>query len=152
MSGIRVRWRALGKGAAVAAVGLIALQLLPGLLRPPEAPPLASDVGLPRPDPLDANQVSRLAGRQVDSHREGEGGRGRLGRARVAARPMRPSPRVRAPARPPRPAPPPLPGAAPVPAVAPAPPAPPPAPEPPVAAAPAPPPPPGDGSLEFAPH
>ena len=34
--------------ALVAVAALLALQLLPALLKPPEPPPLAADVGLPR--------------------------------------------------------------------------------------------------------
>src|SRR4051794_6230582 len=49
MGNLRVRWpavaRRLGAGLAV----LLALQTLPSLLRPPSPPPLAADVGLPRP-------------------------------------------------------------------------------------------------------
>jgi len=38
----------LGKGVALAAVGLLALQVVPGLLKPPAPAPLAGDVGLPQ--------------------------------------------------------------------------------------------------------
>jgi len=48
MGGVRVRWRAVGKAAAIAAAGLAALALLPSLARPPVPPPLPRDVGLPR--------------------------------------------------------------------------------------------------------
>src|SRR5436305_15025748 len=43
-----VRWSRAAKAMAVAVVALIALQALPSLLKPPEPPPLAPDVGLPR--------------------------------------------------------------------------------------------------------
>ena len=45
---MRVRWSAAGKATLVAVVALLALRLLPPLLKPPEPPPLAADVGLPR--------------------------------------------------------------------------------------------------------
>jgi hypothetical protein len=48
VGGIRIRWGALGRFAAIAAAGLAALQILPGLLQAPQPPPLARDVGLPR--------------------------------------------------------------------------------------------------------
>src|ERR1700679_494078 len=48
MSGVRIRWMTLGKGMALAGVGLLALQVVPSLLKPPAAPPWAGDVGLPR--------------------------------------------------------------------------------------------------------
>ena len=45
---VRIHWQTVGKLAAAAAVALLGLQLLPGLLRAPEPPPLDADVGLPR--------------------------------------------------------------------------------------------------------
>lgn len=48
MAGLRIRWRAVGRVAAILAVGLIALRLVPTLLRAPEPPPLSRDVGLPK--------------------------------------------------------------------------------------------------------
>jgi hypothetical protein len=51
MAGVRIRWRGVARAAAIVVVGLIALRLLPGLLRAPEPPPLAADVGLPRAKP-----------------------------------------------------------------------------------------------------
>jgi len=48
VGGLRIRWVTLGKGMALAGVGLLALQVVPSLLRPPKPPPLAGDVGLPR--------------------------------------------------------------------------------------------------------
>jgi hypothetical protein len=51
MTGVRIRWAVLGKVAAIAVAGLAAVQVLPGLLRAPEPPPLAADVGLPRTAP-----------------------------------------------------------------------------------------------------
>ncbi len=49
MRGVRIRWRGLAKVAAAACVGLIVINLLPGMLRAPEPPPLGADVGLPKP-------------------------------------------------------------------------------------------------------
>src|ERR1044072_4332135 len=46
--GLRVRWGAAVKGAALIVAALLALQALPGLLKPPDPPPLPADVGLPR--------------------------------------------------------------------------------------------------------
>src|SRR5919106_916856 len=46
--GLRVRWSAAAKGALLVGSGLLALFALPGLLKPPEPPPLPADVGLPR--------------------------------------------------------------------------------------------------------
>jgi hypothetical protein len=48
VTGVRIRWAVLAKVAAIAVGGLAALQVLPGMLRAPEPPPLAADVGLPR--------------------------------------------------------------------------------------------------------
>jgi len=48
MAGLRIRWRGVARAAAIVAVGLIALRLVPILLRAPEPPPLGRDVGLPR--------------------------------------------------------------------------------------------------------
>jgi hypothetical protein len=52
MAGLRIRWRGVARVAVVVAVGLIGLRLLPGLLRAPEPPPLAADVGLPQARPV----------------------------------------------------------------------------------------------------
>jgi hypothetical protein len=48
MAGVRIRWRGVARVAAIVLVALVALRLLPGLLRAPEPPPLAGDVGLPK--------------------------------------------------------------------------------------------------------
>ncbi len=48
MAGLRIRWRGVGRVAAIVALGLIAVRLVPGLLSTPEPPPLAADVGLPK--------------------------------------------------------------------------------------------------------
>jgi hypothetical protein len=48
MANVRIRWRGVMRVVAIVAVALIALHLLPGLLRAPEPPPLTADVGLPR--------------------------------------------------------------------------------------------------------
>jgi hypothetical protein len=151
MGGVRVRWRSVGKVAALAAGGLIALQALPGLLRAPEPPPLAADVGLPRPLPGEVREEIDLRAGPADPARGGAVIRERVGPARVVRR----SPPKARPVLRPEPAsistPPPAPPSAPAPAPA-ASPAPPPQPE---AVSPAPPPaapPPSDGSVEFAPH
>jgi len=138
---LRIRWGWLARGAGVLATGLIALQVLPNLLAPPEAPPLAADVGLPR--------VGAGVERVPSISREPEPApepaapapapaRGGISAATavIGTTPRRHKPRPRAPA--PLPAPPPPPEPAPLAPAPPPPPAPPPAPE--------------DGSLEFAPH
>jgi hypothetical protein len=43
-----VHWRGAAKAAAIALASLFALQVLPGLLAPPQPPAPAADVGLPR--------------------------------------------------------------------------------------------------------
>jgi len=48
MWGLRIRWRRVARTAAIVVVGLIALRLVPTLLRAPEPPPLGRDVGLPK--------------------------------------------------------------------------------------------------------
>ena len=59
MAGVRIRWRGVARVAAVVLVALIALRLLPGLLRAPEPPPLGADVGLPRATPVRASRSRR---------------------------------------------------------------------------------------------
>lgn len=157
MGRVRVRWRGVGKVAAVLIAGLVALQVLPGLLKPPEAPPLAADVGLPRvsvphepaveihepaqaskppkvkPEPRRSNGLSAataVIGTTPRRHKP----RRREPRGDLFSHTERKSPAPPPPAPPPPPEPPPY--------------VPPPAPEPP----PNPPPPPTDGSVEFAPH
>jgi len=69
MRGVRVRWASAAKVAAIAVAALVALQALPALLKPPEPPPLAPDVGLPRivpveraPKPVPKKQRSQTDG------------------------------------------------------------------------------------------
>ncbi len=164
MGGVRIRWKVLGKVAMVGVAGLVALQLLPPLLKPPEPPPLAADVGLPpigvrpgsEPAPGEARQVGtdppgalrprerRLAApRSLKMPGKPTQPRRRERRPRHKPRDQQrptspapvPAPVVRAPG--PSPAPSPEPAASPAPTPAPEP-APAPAPE--------------DGSLEFTPH
>ncbi len=52
MASVRIRWGGVARVAAIVVVGLLALRLLPGLLRAPEPPPLAADVGLPQAKPV----------------------------------------------------------------------------------------------------
>jgi hypothetical protein len=159
MTGVRVRWTVLGRVAAIAVAGLAAVQVLPGLLRAPEPPPLAADVGLPRPQ-----AVARF-------HRHEPRAKGTADRT-VRPRPVRTAPRRSGPAgsavissfprrhkanpRPSKPAPEPV-AAAPVqPSAVALPTAPAAAAETQPTATPeapiAPPEPPNDGSVEFAPH
>jgi hypothetical protein len=60
MAGVRIRWSGVARVAAVVVVGLIALRLLPGLLRAPEPPPLAADVGLPKAEPVKSEPVRAI--------------------------------------------------------------------------------------------
>jgi hypothetical protein len=48
MASVRIRWRGVARAAAIVVVALIALRVVPSLLRAPEPPPLGRDVGLPR--------------------------------------------------------------------------------------------------------
>jgi hypothetical protein len=57
MGGIRIRWRGVGKVAAIAVAAVVGLSLLPGLLRAPEPPPLGADVGLPQVTPTPEEPV-----------------------------------------------------------------------------------------------
>jgi hypothetical protein len=165
MGRVRVQWRGVGKVAVAAVLGLAALQVLPGLLRPPQAPPLAADVGLPRvsggereiaireadakprprrpPHPRRADGVSAATAVIGTTPQEPRPKRSRRKGRVEFVRPLR-TKSIRPSASTPAPAPeaPPY-----VP-----PPAPPPAPEFVPAQAPEPPPPPGDGSVEFAPR
>ena len=49
MGGLRIRWRAAGRGIVAITVAVLALQAVPSLLKPPAPPPLADDIGLPQP-------------------------------------------------------------------------------------------------------
>lgn len=161
MGRVRVQWRSVAKVAAALAAGLAALQVLPALLKAPEAPPLASDVGLPRlhvprEPAVEIREPKRRPKRQPKLRRSDDisAATATIGttpqnrprrRGRRGRRGELPSHTGRkSPAAPPPPAfePPPY-----VP-----PPEPPPAPEPAPAPAPQPTPPPTDGSVEFAPH
>lgn len=147
----------MGKGAVALAAGLVALQVLPGLLRPPQAPPLAADVGLPRVAGAERELVIREAEPKPRPQPKPKPLRAHGLSAATAV--IGTKPRRRVPKRRPveslshterkSPAP-----SQPVPTPAPEPPpyAPPPEPEPVPAPAPDPPPPPSDGSVEFAPH
>ncbi|MGN6216725.1 MAG: hypothetical protein ACTHN7_07190 [Solirubrobacterales bacterium] len=126
MRGVRVRWARAGKAAAIAIAGLVALQALPGLLKPPAPPPLEADVGLPRVVPKEPAPVRRRRGRQA------------VGPAIVVAKPA-------APAHPPKPPSPSSPSTPEPAAYVPPPPPAPAAPSPPPAVV-------DDGSEEFAPH
>src|SRR6476659_744087 len=144
--GFRVRWELVAKGAAVVVAGLVALQLVPALLKPPAPEPLPADVGLSRvaasPLELPERRPQRPLGRVVSgggvsrraepSEGEAHPAEGSRPSARRRSQPKRGTPTRRQDP----------------PAEAPAPDAPPtePAPEPP------PPAPPDDGSMEFAPH
>jgi hypothetical protein len=57
MAGVRIRWRGVARVAAIVAVGLIALSIVPSLLHAPAAPPLGRDVGLPRARPATSRPV-----------------------------------------------------------------------------------------------
>jgi len=133
---VRIRWSGVGKIAIVAVAALLALQTLPGLLRPPQPPPLGEDVGLPQvPPPTEPPPKLRFESPPV----EDKGTTGSARRDVISSRPRkkRPKPKVEtmpAPAAPP----PPVsyePPASPLPVPPPPPPAPP-----------------GDGSEEFAPR
>lgn len=171
MGQLRIRWGWLARGAGVLAGGLVALQVLPGVLAPPEAPPLAADVGLPRvgqegrgeivpreqevrtpdtrpvpksrsaPKPRSSRGVSAATAIIGSTPRHEGPGRNARHGGRDEARPRPPRPTP-----PPRPAPPDAPPtpspATPAPAAEPA----------PAAPAPVPSPAPEDGSLEFAPR
>ncbi len=53
---MRIRWRGVGRAAAIVVVALIGMRLLPDLLRAPEPPPLGADVGLPKAKPAAASR------------------------------------------------------------------------------------------------
>ncbi len=48
MAGMRIRWRGVARVGAIVLIAVIALRLVPGLLRTPEPPPVPADVGLPK--------------------------------------------------------------------------------------------------------
>jgi len=130
--------------AAIAIVVLLALQALPGLMRPPAPPPLDADVGLPRATPHDAepelHQILAPKQPKLDAVRR-RGQSVSAATAVISSKPRRPRrkhrqpPSVALPA--PEPPPAPAPTYSPPAALTPPPPAPTPA---------------GDGSEEFAPH
>ncbi|MGC1165481.1 MAG: hypothetical protein WA862_05170, partial [Solirubrobacterales bacterium] len=79
----------------VAVAALLAMRLLPALLKPPEPPPLAADVGLPKvaievqPERTPQSRAPRSASRErkrVERRRAPSRRRGRLGAA-IAAKP-----------------------------------------------------------------
>jgi hypothetical protein len=148
---VRIRWKAAGKVAAIAVGGLLALQVLPGLLKPPAPPPLGADVGLPQvevrpqaeppPPPLSSAPKPRKRGRldaKISSKPKPHRRKKRSQPKRVKSRPTATPPAI---APPPEPAPEPAPPPAPEPSPAPS--------EPPTRV---PPPPANDGSMEFAPR
>jgi negative regulator of sigma E activity len=152
MGRVRVQWRSVGQVAAALAVGLAALQVLPELLKPPEAPPLAADVGLPRV-PVPREQAVEIGAPRAKPQPKPRPSQGlSAATAVIGTAPRRHKPKRRDPSgdllshterKSPDPPPP-----SPPPATQPPPYVPPAAPEP----APEPPPPPTDGSVEFAPH
>jgi len=145
---VRVRWAGTWKVAAVAVGLLIAVQALPVLMRPPQPPPLAKDVGLPPVMPAAEESPPPNLRFETDAERP----KGTTGMAATGVISSTPRPRQRRERRQivrPSPAPQPpvsaTPPAEPVPYEPPTPPIAPPAPAPPPA-------PPGDGSEEFAPR
>src|SRR5215218_3362481 len=143
----------MAKVAAVAVVTLLAVQALPGFLRPPEPPPLEPDVGLPQVVPTEPSPspAARAAGPVSDRGLSLPGESSRSSPPAAETRTIDEKPSRRSPSRhkeqlPPAatPLPPPAPAPEPVAPV----PVPPPAPVP----VPPPPAPPSDGSEEFAPH
>lgn len=48
MGNLRVRWQSAARALAALAAAGLAITLAPGLLKTPEPPPIAADVGLPR--------------------------------------------------------------------------------------------------------
>jgi hypothetical protein len=162
MAGVRIRWRGVARAAAIVVVGLIALRLLPGLLRAPEPPPLGADVGLPQAKPVRAaaKREPKPPRQRPKRHRQKPKPRQKVrvvpdrpaSKAVIGTEPKRRRPPNRHHGKTPRPRPAPVESAPPaVPEYVPPPPpepTPAPVPEP----APTPPPAPGDGSEEFAPH
>jgi hypothetical protein len=138
----------VAKVAAAAAVGLIVISLLPGLLRAPEPPPLGADVGLPKATPTAPAPHPRPPQRRRRKVvADAPASTAVIGtRTRHPRRHRPPSPTVRKPAARRR-----EPSPETVPEYAP-PPAPEPAPEPVYEPPPSPPTTPDDGSQEFAPH
>lgn len=139
--GLRVRWTFVAKSAAILAGLLLAIQLVPELLKPPPPEPLPADVGLPRVK-VDRSPIRNLgreaAGRWPMRRAESAEGKPR------SRHPVDPGPRSRAERKQgpsPRRQDPPAATPEPEPAPEPSPPPPPP-----------PPPPLDDGSMEFAPR
>ncbi|HEU5252902.1 MAG TPA: hypothetical protein VFU16_06225 [Solirubrobacterales bacterium] len=143
MGAVRIRWSSAARAAIVAVAALIALQALPSLLRPPEPPPLAEDVGLPRvvPHLEPAPPTSRFESAPLEDKGATKPRTELPGADVISSKPKRQK------SKPPRSAPS-------VPAPVAPPPAPLPSPPPVVYEDPAPPPPapPSDGSEEFAPR
>src|SRR4029077_3917251 len=77
--GLRVRWQLAAKGAAVVVAVLLALQLVPSLLKPPAPEPLPADVGLPQVVSV-APQVPIAGERPQASRRKLAQSQRRLGR------------------------------------------------------------------------
>jgi hypothetical protein len=138
----RIRWSSLGRPIAAALATIVAIALLPGLLAPPEPPPLPADVGLPRAAAVNLDAAPRPLPRSTPDRRRPPGDRrpserqGRRAperdRDRSEPPPDTPAPAASAagapaPAAPPAPVPEPIPPPPPQPAVS-APPPPPPAP------------------------
>lgn len=65
MRGVRIQWRAAGKGGAAILVAVLALVTGPKLLEAPAPPPLAADVGLPRRRPAATLPIAPVAGPAV---------------------------------------------------------------------------------------
>src|SRR3954451_10335951 len=82
MRRVRVRWTSAAKAAAIAVAALVALQALPALLKPPEPPPLAADVGLPKVVPQEQAPQEPVRRRGLERPRGITG----LGPAKVVSR------------------------------------------------------------------
>jgi hypothetical protein len=158
MNNLRIRWSAAWKLLLGVGLVLLALQVAPSLLRPPEAPPLEDDVGLPRvirtaPERSGLAKLKQLRpkrnlGRVVSGRGDLRRAEAAEGRARTQ-RPHRPGARSSAQRKegtPTRGQDPPAKPVSTTPFPAPEPSTPPEAPPPSAAA------PPNDGSIEFAPH
>ena len=145
---MRIRWSGMAKLAIGAIAGLVALQALPAMLHPPEPPPLAEDVGLPR---IDRSAGSPPPQTRLETPRAHKGA-GKTTKSAaidvIRSKPRSPRPAAAKPKAPPAP---PVEPPAPSPVYEPPPPSSP-TPSATLAPPPAAAPPPGDGSEEFAPH